>query len=332
MPEETRLEGRRAAVTGAGGFIGAAVCRRLLDEGAAVTAIDLRGETALRQVAPGATPVSADITDRSAMNKALAGADLLVHCAAIVSDAGSMADHIRVNVRGTATVLTAAAAAGVEKTVHLSSVVVYGSDNPAELDESAHLRKCGVPYIDTKSASDRLARRRGAVVIRPGDVYGPGSVPWTRRAFELAKAGHLAVPGRGDGQMLAVYIDDLVDAVILGLKRGVPGEAYTAWNDAEPVTFAEFFDRVAAIAGTRAKRLPAPVLRLAGTAAEITARVTGGQPELTRHSVVLINRVGTVSARRARAELGWEARVSLDEGMRRAEEWLRAEGLAGPSD
>ena len=332
MPEETRLEGRRAVVTGAGGFIGAAVCRRLLDEGVAVTAVDLREEAALAQAAPGVTPVSADITDDAEIERALAGADLLVHCAAIVSDAGSMADHIRVNVRGTATVLTAAAAAGVEKTVHLSSVVVYGYDNPAQLDESAHLRNCGVPYIDTKSASDRLARRRGAVVIRPGDVYGPGSGPWTRRAFELAKAGRLAVPGRGDGQMLAVYIDDLVDAIILGLERGVPGEAYTAWNDAEPVTFAEFFDRVGAIAGTRAKRLPAPLLRLAGTAAELAARVTGGPPELTRHSVVLISRAGTVTARRARSELGWEPRVPLNEGMRRAEEWLRAEGLAGSSD
>jgi len=332
MPEEIRLDGRRAAVTGAGGFIGGAVCRRLLAEGAAVTAVDQREEALAAIAAAGADPVPADITDRAAVDRALAGADLLVHCAAIVSDAGSMADHIRVNVGGTATVLAATAAAGVERTVQVSSVVVYGYDNPSELDESAHLRNCGVPYIDTKSASDRIARRRGAVVIRPGDVYGPGSVPWTRRLFEMAQAGRLAVPGRGEGQMLAVYIDDLADAIVLGLKRGTPGEAYAAWNDSEPVTFAEFFDRMGAIAGTRARRLPAPALRMVGMAGELVARITGGPPELTRHSVVLVSRAGTVSARRAREELGWEPRVPLDEGMRRAEEWLRAEGLAGPSD
>ena len=332
MPEEIRLEGRRAAVTGAGGFIGGAVCRRLLDEGAAVTAIDLREEALAELVAAGADAAPADISDPAAMESALQGADLLVHCAAIVSDAGSMADHVRVNVGGTATVLDAAKAAGIERTVHVSSVVVYGYDNPAEQDESAHLHNCGVPYIDTKSASDRLARRRGAVVIRPGDVYGPGSVPWTRRLFEMAKAGRLAVPGSGGGQMLAVYIDDLAEAIVLGLTRGTPGEAYAAWNDSEPVTFAEYFDRVGAIAGTRARRLPAPALRLAGMAGELAARLTGGPPELTRHSVVLIDRAGTVSARRARQELGWEPRVSLDEGMRRSEEWLRAEGLAPPSD
>ena len=332
MPEEIRLEGRRAVVTGAGGFIGGAVCRRLLAEGAAVTAIDLDEDTLAAATAAGADPAPADITNRAEVESALARADLLVHCAAIVSDAGSMAEHVRVNVGGTATVLAAAAAAGIEKKLHVSSVVVYGYDNPAELDETAHLRCCGVPYIDTKTASDRLARRRGAVVIRPGDVYGPGSVPWTRRPFELAQAGRLAVPGRGDGRMLAVYIDDLAEAIILGLKRGTPGKAYAAWNDSEPVTFAEFFDRIAAMAGTRARRLPAPVLRLAGMAGEIAARITGGPPQLTRHSVVLISREGTVSARRARSELGWEPRVGLDEGMRRAEEWLRAEGLAPPSD
>jgi nucleoside-diphosphate-sugar epimerase len=148
----------------------------------------------------------------------------------------------------------------------------------------------------------------------------------------MATAGRLAVPGEGDGQMLAVYIDDLVEAIILGLTRGAPGEAYAAWNDAEPVTFAEFFDRMGAIAGTRARRLPAPALRLAGLAAELVAELRGGPPELTRHSVLLISRAGTVSARRARVELGWEPRVFLDEGMRRVEAWLRAEGLAGPSD
>ena len=60
-------------------------------------------------------------------------------------------------------------------------------------------------------------------MIRPGDVYGPGSVPWTLRPFELAQGGQLAVPGAGDGQMLPVYIDDLVEAVLLGLLEGEPG-------------------------------------------------------------------------------------------------------------
>ena len=71
-----------------------------------------------------------------------------------------MEEFVRVNVGGTAAVLDAASAAGVARVVHVSSVVVYGYHAPGEQDESAHMRSYGIPYIDTKSASDRLARRR----------------------------------------------------------------------------------------------------------------------------------------------------------------------------
>src|SRR5207237_8530168 len=117
------------------------------------------------------------------------------------------------NVRGTANVVGAAASAGAERVVHISSVVVYGYEHPAEQDESAFHRVHGIPYIDTKSASDRLAARAGAIVIRPGDVYGPRSVPWTLRPARMARAGLLAVPRRGEGLVLPLYVEGLAEAV-----------------------------------------------------------------------------------------------------------------------
>jgi nucleoside-diphosphate-sugar epimerase len=317
---------RRVAVTGAGGFIGGAVAGKLREAGAEVIGIDSRPESAGRIEAMGAEARIADVTDPAATRSALEGAGLTVHTAAIVSDAGSMAEHVRVNVGGTANLLGAAADAGLERCLHVSSVVVYGYDDPSTQDESAHLRNCGVPYIDTKSASDRLARRRGAVVVRPGDVYGPHSVPWALRPLELAKAGQLAVPG-GEARMLPVYVDDLADAIVLALARGEPGEAYAAWNDAEQVSFEEFFNRFAEMSGGRpARRLPASALRAVGRAMEGVGALRGQPPSMTRHSVVLIGRRGSVSAARLRA-LGWEPQVSFEEGMRRTEAWFRAEGL-----
>jgi nucleoside-diphosphate-sugar epimerase len=317
------------AVTGAGGFIGNAVCAHLGADGATVTGIDLDPAAAHRVEGAGAAFTQVDVRDRAGLDRALEGADLVVHAAALVHEWGSMEEFVQVNVRGTANVLAAAAGAGASRVAHVSSVVVYGYDDPSEQDETAFHRVHGIPYIDTKSASDRLARRRRAVVVRPGDVYGPGSIPWTVRPVEMALAGQLAVPGPGDGRMLPVYIDDLAAAIGLALTSGAPGAAYAVWDDASEVTFEEHFNRLARMVGGReARRLPRPLLELSGAAMERVARLRGKPPPFSSNTATFIDRRGTVSAAKARAELGWEPRVPYDQGMRLTEEWLRAEGLA----
>jgi nucleoside-diphosphate-sugar epimerase len=323
-----RFEGRRAAVTGAGGFIGNAICRRLAVEGAEVRGLDVDPAAAGRVKMAEAAFVEADVGDREALGAALEQVDLVVHTAAQVRDWGSMDEFVRVNVAGTANVIDACAEVGADRVVHVSSVVVYGYESRSEQDEMAFRRVHGIPYIDTKSASDRLACRGGAVVIRPGDVYGPGSVPWTLRPLQLAQHGQLAVPGRGEGLMLPLYIDDLAEAVVLSLAEGKAGEAYTVWDDRVRVTFEEHFNRLAGFAGGReARRLPRPVLELSGMAAERWAKLRGKPPAFTAGAVTFIDRRGTVSVAKARDQLGWEPRVSYEDGMRRTHEWLRGEGL-----
>jgi 2-alkyl-3-oxoalkanoate reductase len=312
--------GRRVAVTGAAGFIGQALCRRLSADGAEVIGIDIAAELADRVRVAGAQPRIADIADPGPIGEALAGTDAVIHTAAYVREWGEMNEFIEVNVRGTANVLDAAAAAGAERVVHLSSVVIYGYDDPSEQDESAHHRAVGIPYIDTKSASDRLALRRGAVVVRPGDVYGPGSVPWVIRPVELMRAGRMALPDAGDGTMLPAYIDDLVDGILAALRRGAPGRAYTLW-DGDPVTFDDYFTRLARLTdGEPPRKAPRPLLSALAGATEAVARLRGKAPAFGRHGVTLVDRRGSASNRRAREELGWEPRVGLDEGLRRSAE------------
>jgi nucleoside-diphosphate-sugar epimerase len=325
--ESGRFEARKVTVTGAGGFIGGAICRGLAADGASVTGLDVDRSTAARVEATGAEFAVADVTDRAALDRALDGAELVVHAAAYVRDWGTMEEFVRVNVGGTVNVLDAAAAAGAERVVHISSVVVYGYHHPGEQDETASHRTYGIPYIDTKSASDTLALRRDALVIRPGDVYGPGSVPWTLRPLELAKSRRLVVPGRGDGVMLPLYVDDLVEAVELALEDGRPGRAYTVW-DGEPLSFGDYFDRIGAIAGSGpARRVPRPVLTALARATEAVAALRGRPPEFSARAATFVDRRGTVSNRRAREELGWAPAVTFDEGMRRTAAWLSDQGL-----
>jgi nucleoside-diphosphate-sugar epimerase len=322
MPGDRRFEGRRVAVTGAGGFIGGATCRRLLAEGAEVIGVEVDESAGPRLRDIGVEPVHADVADRGRLEDALGGAELVVHTAALVHEGREMDEFVRVNVRGTVNVLDAAEAAGAERVVHVSSVVVYGYHAPGEQDESAQLRSYGLPYIDTTAASDRVARRRGAVVIRPGDVYGPGGPQWIVRPAELALAGRQVLPA-GGGMMLPIYVDDLVEALLAGLERGVPGEAYTVWGG-EPISFEEHFGRIASIVGgDPPRRLPRPALAAAAAAIEGLARLRGRRPEFSPAAITYVERRGTVSNRRAREELGWSPRVSYDEGMRRTAVWLR---------
>ena len=321
------------AVTGAGGFIGEAICRELGERGADVLGLEIDESRGDRVMATGAAfapcDVAADPGDARSAERALAAVepDYVVHTAAHVREWGDMDDFVRVNVGGTRNVLDAADRAGAGRVVHVSSVVVYGYDDPGEQDDDVFHRTYGIPYIDTKSASDALALRRGAIVIRPGDVYGPGSVPWVVRPLELAKAGQLSVPGTGDGIMLPLYIDDLVHAIALGLLEGKPGRAYTAW-DGRPVTFEDYFNRLADLAGARhARRLPRPLLAGAAAVMEAVAGVRGAPPAFSRNAITFIDRRGTVSTRRIRDELGWEPAVDLDEGLRRVERWARERGI-----
>jgi len=327
MGDAQRFEGRKVAVTGAGGFIGNAICRGLAVEGAPLTGLELDPDAAGRVADAGATFEACDVTDLPALERCLDGVELVVHTAAHVREWGRMEDFVRVNVRGTRNVIDAAEGGGADRVLHVSSVVVYGYDDPTEQDEDVAHRTYGIPYIDTKGASDALACRRGAVVIRPGDVYGPASVPWVLRPLALARANQLSVPGEGEGIMLPLYVDDLVEAVALGLLEGEPGRPYAAW-DGEPVTFEDYFNRLAELVGGRpARRLPRPLLAGAAAVMEAVASVRGAPPPFTRNAITFIDRRGTVSTRRIREELGWERRVDLDEGLRLTERWLRAEGL-----
>jgi nucleoside-diphosphate-sugar epimerase len=320
-------------VTGAGGFIGRALCARLVSSGAAVAGLELDRGAADRVAGTGASFVHCDTTDRDAVRGALDGVELVVHTAARVSDWGPSDEFVRVNVGGTENVLDAAREAGCERVVHLSSVAIWGYEHREALDEDAPPRPCGIPYIDTKGASDTLALTRAqagepVVVVRPGDVYGPGSTPWSVRPLEGIRKRRFMLVGDGGGILTPVYVDDLVEAIELALvKPEARGQAFTVW-DGRPVTCAVFFGYYARMLGRkRLARLPRPLASFAGAVQELFARFTGKPPAFTRNAITFVTRKAPYSNRRAREVLGWEPHVSLDEGMRRTEAWFRQEGL-----
>lgn len=307
------------AVTGAG-FIGRAMCQRLVAEGHDVVGIDIDPAAAARVTATGAQFRRADTSDRGAIRGALAGADLVVHTAALLTGA-SMADAVRVNVGGTENVCVAARDSGVERVVHLSSIAAWGYDFKTDITEDEPLAThSSHPYIATKAASEHVARKHGATVVKPGDVYGPGSYPWAILPVGMIRSGRMALPMKGRGLLTLVYVDDLVDCLYraLTMPEGAGG-VFTAW-DGRAVTAKEFFDHYARMLGRKGVRTaPEALLR---PLMRITPGVDPDDLQFIRRHAVFPNT-------RAREVLGWEPRVTLAEGMRRTEAWLREEGMLG---
>ena len=202
---------RSVFITGALGLIGRRLAERYREAGAEVRGMDIRAD-------PSAGVVAGDLTVPGDWQDAAAGSELFIHTAAIL---GMTRDdeHTfwRVNVLGTRHALDAAARNGTRRFVHFSSIVTFGFDYPDGVDERYPLRPNGVSYVDTKVASEQVvlaAHAAGEVpctIIRPGDVYGPGSHFWTATPVREIKRRRIVLPAMGRGHVSPVYVDDLVD-------------------------------------------------------------------------------------------------------------------------
>jgi nucleoside-diphosphate-sugar epimerase len=240
-----------------------------------------------------------------------------------------------VNVRGTRLALEAARDAGARRFVHLSSVVTFGLDFPDGVTEDWPVRTTGVAYVDTKVAAEQVVLQAHAAgdlevtVIRPGDVYGPGSRPWTILPLELLRSRRFALPARGRGIHSPIYVDDLVDGLILASEAESARGRVITLSGGIGVETRDFFAHHARMLGRR--RVPTVPTRVAlATAAAQTriARARGRVTELTPDGVrYLALRRGTYGIATARELLGWEPAVGIEEGMARTEAWAYDAGL-----
>jgi nucleoside-diphosphate-sugar epimerase len=315
-------------ISGALGFIGKALADRYREQGAEVGGVDLKADAESGVVA-------GDIREEGEWQQAAEGCDLVVHTAAYVGFGGDRDEVWRSNVLGTRRVLDAAVRGGAKRFVHFSSVTTFGFDFPDGVEETWPVRITGDPYPDSKIAAEQVvmaAHIAGEVpvtIVRPGDVYGPRSRGWTVLPVKMIKSGQMVLPAGGHGRIGIVYVDNLVDGVMLAAESDkAVGEIFTI-ADGDSVEVGEFFAYYARMLGKqRPKTLPTPFAKgIAAVGGEILRRV-GRDTELSAGSVDYVAKEhGRYSIEKARNVLGYEPKVTLDEGMRRCEEWLRGEGL-----
>jgi nucleoside-diphosphate-sugar epimerase len=318
----------RVFITGASGFIGRTLAERWRGLGAEVVGVD-------RAADPDQGVVAGDISESGDWQATAAGCDVVVHTAALVGMPSDVSGFWKVNVRGTRLALEAARDAGARRFVHLSSVVTFGLDFPDQVDERWPVQPTGVAYVDTKIASEQVclqahaAGEMAVTILRPGDVYGPGSRPWTVLPVELIKARRFVLPARGRGIHSPVYVDDLVAGIIAAAEAGGAAGQVITVSGGVGIEMREFFGHYARMLGRRGvPTVPTRVALAAAGLQDRIARLRGAVNEVTPAGVrYLALRKGTYGIGRASELLSWTPAVGLAEGMARTEAWLREQGL-----
>jgi nucleoside-diphosphate-sugar epimerase len=316
-------EPQRVFITGALGFIGQRLTEHYRGRGAEVRGVDVRA---------GEGVVAGDVTKPGPWQQQAQGCDLVIHTAAVLTLSGDPEEVWNINVLGTRLALDAAVAGGARRFVQFSSVLAFSWNFPDGVDERHPVRPNGAPYVDTKVASEQVVLQAHAsgemacTVVRPGDVWGPRSRPWTILPVEMAKEGLFMVP-RG-GIFSPVYVDNLIDGVVRAAERDEgSGEVFTI-TDGVGMPNEEFFGHYFRMLGKQGPRvMPRQALVPIAAGVDVFSRIAGRENEMNANAVAYLARSGTYSIEKARRVLGYEPQVTLEEGMRRTEAWLREQDM-----
>ncbi len=321
-------------ITGANGFIGRRLVRRLLAEGLEVHALVLPNEPVPIDWEEEVAIHRGDITDREGLLRLARGKKKIFHLAAIVGDWGPESLFRQVTVEGTRNVLDAALMENAP-VVLASSIAVYGNrlQNTTCHESLSHGKAMG-PYGKAKQAQEVLARsymeKHGlpVVIIRPANVYGPGCRPWVHELIQAMRKGPVLI-GRGENNAGLIYVDNVVEMMVLaaGNPKAI-GQVYNAAED-NPATWKEYTCHLAKMAGLPPPRsLPYWLARPATLFLENTWKWLGirSRPQLTREALNLVTARYDLPVQKAKEELGYEPVVGFEEGMRQIEEYFRSLG------
>ena len=327
----------RALVTGGGGFMGAALARKLRERGDDVRVFGRGSYADLEAV--GIDCVRGDITDYAAVKEACDDREVVFHAAAKVGLWGEYEEYRAINVDGTKNVLRACLEQGVRKLVFTGSpsVVFHGGDVEG-VDESAPYPKTfDSHYSRTKAEAEECVLaadhdKLSTVSLRPHFIWGPGDRNLLPRVVSKQKAGRLYRIGEDDKLVDTIYIDDCVEAhvaaaIALSPLSEISGKAYFL-SGGDPRPFWEIVDRMLGAAGLPPvkKRIPKKLAFMAAGACEGVWRAFGlsGEPPLTKFLLIAMTTAHWFDISAAKRELGWRPKVKIEDGFERTAQWIRS--------
>ncbi len=329
----------KVVVTGATGFLGAALVQALLRQGAELHVVVRPDSLRSRLHGLSLTVHEAEITQPETLTGLFDGANWVVHAAGILGQSGiSESEYQRINVMGARHVLQAISHSGARpRVLHVSSAGVLGplaaaAETP---DETAPLAPSNA-YERSKADAERVVAAFVAdglpvIVARPEFVYGPGD--WhVFGLFQTIQQGRFFYIGGGGKTCHPTFIDDAVAGMLACLQRGEPGQAYHITGP-RPVTFRELATAIAAALHVPPPRLSLPVwLAYSGALGlEFVGKFTGRPVPLSRTGVAFFSENRRFSYVKAQRQLGYQPRVDLPAGIARTIAWYQQQGKLTPN-
>ena len=325
-------------VTGASGFVGSAVARKLVEAGYSVRAL-VRGASPRAHLAGlDLEFFEGDLRDRKSVERALAGMRYVFHVAADYRLwARDPSEIFASNVEGTRILMEEAIKAGVERVIYTSSVatIALRPDGTAA-DEATPLREDqGIgAYKRSKIAAERLVesmvaeRGLAAVIVNPSTPVGPCDVRPTPTGRIIVEAAKGRIPAFVDTGLNLVHVDDVASGHLAALRRGKIGERYILGG--QDVLFSQMLRDISGLVGRRAPRLRLPWRALIPFAyvSEAVAKVTGREPFATLDGVHMAKYRMFFASTKAEQELGYRSRT-YTEGISDAVRWFRDAGYLG---
>lgn len=314
-------------ITGATGYIGGKMARYLYSQG-----FDVVCMTRMGKKVNSLPVVEGDLLRPETLQKSCENMDIVCHFAGVMGRGLKEETIISINVSGTENMVHAAKDAGVKFFLHISSGAVVGPRGPALANEDTECHPYMI-YERTKYEGEKLALSIAhniglpLCVVRPTFTYGPGD-PHKLLMFKLIKKGLFFFIGDGSSTNHPVYIDDLIDGIMLVLKERPVQEVFIIGGP-RPVSKQEW-----AVSIAKALKVPPPrfyipegLAWMGANIMETIGRIIGLELPLTRSRVLAMSKYWGMDISKARRELGYSPRVDLEEGISETVAWYINEGL-----
>ena len=320
----------KVLVTGGTGFLGRHLVDRLLLEGDDVSVLARTAPSSRAEGPAGVRVVPGDLLHWPSLRRAVQGVDAIFHCAGKVEASGRWVDFLEANVLGTERLIQAALEHGVRRVIHVSSSGVYGErpEGSVVTENDGYDQNTGRGgYTRSKIMADQLAfwyasaQSAPITIVRPATIYGPGGKNSLVRVG-VRKGRFNVIFGDGTNVLPLVYVDNVVDALVLAAQRDEAiGRAYNVVDD-DRITQREYLERMGGALGAKHSTvyLPLSTVRVLASGADLAkAALRGGRmsPQGMFSRITRSLQGVRYDTSRAKTELGWKPRVDFDTALAR---------------